>query len=166
MSVGFTAEQMDELRIALKTHPVPYLRTKALALLNMGKGMLAADVAELLEVDRHTVSRWLRAYSAKGLEGLVVRPGRGRKSRVDEEEVMACFRQSPRNFGLLQERWTLEAFRSTVPSLQSLSSLSSVMYVLHRLGLSVKRGQPAMASPDPEYVKKNNKPKIALKKRG
>jgi transposase len=154
--VEFTGEQVDELKNAYKTHPVPYVRIRALALLSIAKGKLMIEVAEMMEIDRHTVARWLHSYQENGMDGLTVKSGRGRKSSVNEAEVLEIAMQSPRNFGLNQERWTLEALRKTAPSLGGLSSLSSVMYVLERIGLSVKRGQPAMVSPDPDYAKKKN----------
>jgi transposase len=115
-------------------------------------------VAAFLGVDRHAVLAWRRAFAARGALGLEVSPGRGRRSQVDEAEVLNAIQQSPRAFGLTQERWTLAALRRVVPSLRPLRSLRSVQYVLERLGWSPKRGQYRRVSPDPEYEKKNNTP--------
>ena len=149
MGLDVTCEQIDELKIALKLHPKPYVRTRALAILCIVKGMCIKEVANIVEADRHTVSRWIDAYKTRGLNGLIVKYGRGRKSYIDEVELLEIVKQSPKNFGLDQERWTLEAVRKTVPSLNNLSSLSSVMYILRRLGVySLKNEQQLELSND------------------
>lgn len=62
-------------------------------------------------------------------------------------------RQSPRNFGLSQTRWTLAALTGVVPSLKGLT-LAAVHYALGRAGYAYKRGQPSRYSPDPDYAEK------------
>jgi transposase len=149
-------EQMKELNMAMRTHPVPHIRSKATALWNLGRGKSRSEVAEFMGVYRHAILRWKRRYEAHGLAGLEIEEGRGRPSRVSEEEVREAISQSPRNFGLQEERWTLSGLRSAVPSLRQFRSLRSVGYVLERMGLAPKRGQYKRSSPDPEYQKKKN----------
>ena len=64
------------------TSPKPYLRERAAALLQIADGASARHVARhgLLQ-PRHpdTVYRWLDRYQTDGLNGLTMRPGRGRK---------------------------------------------------------------------------------------
>lgn len=155
MDRAFLATRIAELKQAGKSHPVPYVRVKALALYNLALGRTLQEVAAMCAVHRHAVSRWAARYQQEGLGGLLVKEGRGARSQVDPQEVEHYLRQSPRTFGVMQERWTLAALRQTVPSLGRLSSLRSVQYILARLGYSYKRGQPAVHSPDPEYAKKN-----------
>jgi transposase len=64
-------------------------------------------------------------------------------------------RQSPRNFGIARTRWTLQLLAQTVPGLQGLCP-SAVWHALRRLGISYKRAEPWLHSPDPDYVKKNS----------
>lgn len=151
----FLQDRMAELKYAGRTHPVPYVRVRALALYNLALGQDLEAVARAFAAHRHAVSRWAHRYRQEGLAGLLVKPGRGRRSSVDPQEVAQYLRQSPRNFGLQQERWTLSALRQTVPSLRHLRSLRAVQYVLERLGFAYKRGQPWLHSPDPDYTKKN-----------
>jgi len=153
--------QMAELEHARRHHPKAHVRTRALGLLRWGEGASTQEVAAFLGVDRHAVLAWRRAFAARGASGLEISPGRGRRSRVDQDEVLEAVQQSPRAFGLAQERWTLDALRRAVPSLRPLRSLRSIQYVLARLGWSSKRGQSRRASPDPEYVKKNSTPSPA-----
>lgn len=74
-------------------------------------------------------------------------------------------RQSPRHFGVPRTRWTLQLLAQKVPSLAGLHA-SAVWYVLRRLGISYKRAEPWLHSPDPDYVKKNATSKRSWSKRG
>ncbi len=67
----------------LRDHALkPYLRERAAALLKIADGMAAAVVAShgLLRPRKpDTVYAWLDRFQAAGIDGLTVRPGRGRK---------------------------------------------------------------------------------------
>lgn len=148
-------QQVRELEGVRKTHPKPYVRVRAMALLNLNAGKSVNETAEFIGVFRHALVRWRKKYAKSGIAGLEVERGRGRRSKVNEDEVLRIVSQSPRNFGLKQERWTLESLRDTAPSLRHLKSLRGVEYVLERLALSPKRSQYRRASPDPDYEKKS-----------
>jgi hypothetical protein len=63
-------------------HPAPHLREQAAALLKVADGWEAQDVAAfglLRPRSRNAVAARLDRYQARGLAGLKVRPGRGRK---------------------------------------------------------------------------------------
>lgn len=60
----------------------PYLRERAAALLKVADGTPAAQVARsglLRPRDPDTLYAWLDRYHAAGIDGLTIRPGRGRK---------------------------------------------------------------------------------------
>src|SRR5437762_3961876 len=80
--VALTGTQQQELRQARDTHPKPYVRERAAALLKVAAGSSAPQVARqglLRPRDPYTVYAWLHRYQKHGLAGLLVRPGRGRK---------------------------------------------------------------------------------------
>ena len=43
---------------------------------------------------------------------------------------------------------------------------SAVWHVLRRLGISYKRAEPWLHSPDPDYFKKNARSRLSCRKRG
>ncbi len=149
----WTEAQMRELRAAVRTSPVPYIRVKALAVLNVARGATRQEVAALVCAHRASVGEWVRRYRQEGVAGLAVAAGRGRRAQVDGAEVATYLRQSPRTFGVAQSRWTLSALAGTVPSLQGMTD-SGVYRALVRLGFRYKRGQPRVHSPDPAYEEK------------
>lgn len=149
----WTDEQIKELESLARRSPVPYVRVKALAVLNVARGRSRQEVAQIVCAHRESVGLWVRRYRAAGAEGFAVAKGRGKPAQVDGEELESYLRQSPRRFGLSQNRWTLRALARTVPSLQGLTD-SGVYRALVRLGFRYKRGQPYLHSPDPAYAEK------------
>lgn len=149
----FAEEQMRELRRWIRYAPTPQQRVKALALWNLAKGKTRWEVAEFLGVSRASITAWRQRFAAEGTSGLVIRPGRGRKSRAVLVEVEQYLRQSPRAFGLTQTRWTLRGLAQVVPSLKGFTEMG-VWRVLQRAGYRYKRGQPSIHSPDPQYAEK------------
>src|SRR3972149_8640770 len=86
--------------------------------LECGRWLSQREVAEFLGVGLRSVNRWVNRFRGEGGTALLVRPGRGRRPRVQLEELQRYVRQSPRGYGLPQTRWTLRALAQTVPSLQ------------------------------------------------
>lgn len=145
--------QIKELEMAARRSLVPYIRVKALAVLNVARGRTRQEVAGIVCAHRESVGIWVRRYRKEGVAGLTVARGRGRLAQVDGTELETYLRQSPQNFGLSQNRWTLRALARTVPSLKGLTD-SGVYRALVRLGFGYKRGQPHVHSPDPAYGEK------------
>src|SRR5918999_868006 len=146
-------EGIKELERAMRSAPKPYVRRKATALWNLAQGRTYREVAAFLGASRASLVEWKQRFESEGIAGLYMRPGRGRPRRAEPAEIEAALRQSPRNFGLPQTRWTLEALIQVVPSLRGFTP-SGVWRALRRSGLSYKRGQPLIHSPDPAYAKK------------
>jgi hypothetical protein len=75
-------QQRQELCHARDHHAKPYLRVKAAAILKVAAGLSRRAVARqglLKPVAEETVSRGVQTYLREGLEGLLVKKGRGRK---------------------------------------------------------------------------------------
>jgi transposase len=153
LSMEWTETMQKELRQASRHDRRGYVRTKALALVKLTQGHRLAQVAGLLEVSRQAVYDWVGAYERLGLQGLVVQKGRGRKPTADLVEIVRYVRQSPRAFGCDRTRWTLALLAAVVPSLKGFSAYG-VQKALRRAGISYKRGQPWIHSPDPQYEQK------------
>jgi len=82
--LSLTSEQRTELVRVRDKAAEPYLRERAGALLKIADGAVPSQVAAqglLKPRDPDTVYSWLNAYEAKGLDGLRIKEGRGRKPR-------------------------------------------------------------------------------------
>ena len=148
-----TEEQRQALKDFSRRGEPSYLRIKALVLLNLFRGYPVSELASEFEVSRQSIYHWKARFLSRGLEGFRILPGRGRKARADLKELERYLRQSPRQFGVKQTRWSLKALAQTVPSLQGFSAFG-VQKALGRAGFRYKRGQPHLHSPDPRYQEK------------
>lgn len=149
----WSKEQLQVLEKASKSINPAYLRIRSLAVWHAANGKSCIEIADCLQVTRQSVGKWVKDFQADGLAGLCINPGRGRKPKAIHSEVMDYVLQSPLNFGIKQNRWTLQLLADTVPSLRGFST-AGVLKVLRRLGISYKRGQPRVHSPDPQYTEK------------
>lgn len=80
--VSLTEGQRAELEAIRDHHPKAYLRERAEAILKVYEGRSVRQVAEYELRWRHepeTVSRWINRYEEAEVDGLVIKPGRGRK---------------------------------------------------------------------------------------
>ena len=72
-------EALEQMR---DQHPKGYARERAAALLKIADGHSATQVAYTGLLRRrypHAVCEWVRRYKSEGVQGLLVREGRGRK---------------------------------------------------------------------------------------
>ena len=105
-------EAIHELDKLYRTTRDVRLRTRAqIILLAAEKGLLAAEIAEIVRTDEQTVRRWLKRYLATGLSGLAdsTRPGGPRK--VTESyltQLVDAAHQRPSMLALPYALWTTE----------------------------------------------------------
>ena len=72
------------------------------------EGVSAAKVGERVDMEQHTVNKWLGRYKAEGIKGLETRPGRGRKPIMDcsdEEAVRLAIEQDRQSVNKAREAW-------------------------------------------------------------
>jgi transposase len=158
--VRLNAEQRSQL-VDLRDHaPKAYLRERAAAILKIADGQSARSVALnglLKPRDPETVCGWVDRYLQEGIEGLHIRPGRGRKPvfrprDIDtaRDEVELVLRRAPWHYGVPRSRWRLQDLRRVIAWLGGVSD-SGIYKVLKRLGFSRKQALNFVRSPDPEF---------------
>ena len=112
---------------------------RLLAAQDLQTGLSQSQVARKFGVSRTTASRWHRAMSGKGMEGLRKRRAPGRPCRLNAKqllEVADLYRTGPRPAGIDSDRWTTARFA------QAIQTRFGVRYdpdhagrIMHRLGL-------------------------------
>jgi transposase len=99
-----------ELDCLYRTTRDAQLRTRVhMVLLAVEKGLIAAEIAEIVRTDEQTVRRWLKRYQSQGLDGLYESPRPGCPRKVTAaylSELMEVVRQKPTNFQLPFTSWT------------------------------------------------------------
>src|SRR5581483_7007700 len=92
-------EQREELRELMKTAN-EQVRRRAHAVLLNSRGYSVDRIADIYEVDRDTVTRWLDRWEDEGAAGLHDQEGRGRKPILTEREQKQAIKiveQDPRS---------------------------------------------------------------------
>jgi hypothetical protein len=83
-------QQKQELAHTRDHHAKPYIRVKAAAVLKVASGMSQRAVALeglLKPVAEETVSRWVEIYQRDGIQGWMVKKGRGRKPAFSPSQL-------------------------------------------------------------------------------
>lgn len=107
--IELTAEEREELERTFKGTPERRLRERCQAVLMADRGRRRGQIAEDLGVHRASVHRWLRAYQARGLEGLRITWAAGPPPRLPEERaatILAWVKDGPQGCGLERANWT------------------------------------------------------------
>lgn len=96
-TVAFSAEVLHAIRQGRYHHPHPRVQQKLEVLWLKSKGFTHEDIAELADVSRRTVQRYLDEYLAGGLERLRCLPWRGPTGALDAHQVglEAYFLENP-----------------------------------------------------------------------
>ena len=103
-----TEAQRRELEKGYRFGEKHCFRMRCLAVLLKSDGMAASKVGERVDMEQHTVSKWLNRYKEEGIKGLETRPGRGRKPIMDctdEEAVRLAIEQDRQSVDKAREAW-------------------------------------------------------------
>ena len=126
---------------------------RLLAAEELQRGLSQSQVARKFGVSRTTASRWCRALSGKGVEGLRKRRAPGRPSRLTSEQlklVSELYQLGPRAAGFDSDRWTTARFAEAIQArFEVRYDPDHVGRIMHRLGL---RERTRTRRPRPEIM--------------
>jgi len=112
---------------------------RLLAAQDLQRGLSQSQVARKFGVSRTTASRWHRALSGRGMEGLRKRRAPGRPSRLNAEQLLMVaeiYRSGPRTAGFQTDRWTTARFAGAIQARFGIQyDPDHVGRIIHRLGL-------------------------------
>ena len=157
-----TDAELTAIRAGLRASDAFVLR-RCQILLASRDGRAAQAIADQLHCDDETVRRVITAFHQRGLASLTrgsSRPQRTRDLFTPEAllQLGALVRQSPRIFNRPTSVWTLDGV-ADVAFAEGLTphrvSDETIRKALMRLGLRWRQAKQWIASPDPQYGKKN-----------
>jgi transposase len=79
--------ERQELSRIYHNHSKSYVRQRAHCLLLSNRGYKIPILADIFLTRKHTVRAWFNRWEKEGLNGLGVRPGRGLKPSIREEDT-------------------------------------------------------------------------------
>ncbi len=82
-TLGLTAEQREALDQGLRTGKTHAFRKRCQLVLLKEQGRTSVEVGAIVGMCEMSVNNWLSRYKHEGIEGLLTKPGRGRKAKLD-----------------------------------------------------------------------------------
>ena len=131
-----TSQEMHRLEAFLEEEHPPQLRRRAYAILYYGLGFDGVTIATALRVHSNTIYADLQAFAREGLACLQPLPVGGAPHRITVEQLAKIWEWAeclPRDFGLLDARWTLASFREFLVKRQRLLPRLSLEHLRHLL---------------------------------
>jgi transposase len=88
--------------------PGAWLGIRIAAIVLILEGFRSTQVAELFDLGRWSVVKWIQRVNAEGISGLEEKPRPGRPARLDEtirKDLDEALQRDSREFGLKRNRW-------------------------------------------------------------
>lgn len=150
-------DEEEKLR-CLMAHGCKEEYRRCLAVLLRAQGMPNQDIAGMLGADKRSVERWIKAYRAGGVAGLMRRPHSGRRPRItpDKKKIIAeMILQSPTAFGYLKNEWSVRLLSKHLTKETGITISKSLLWnILKELKIVYKRPKAVVKSRDPDYEEK------------
>ncbi len=145
---------VNEIKNALKNTKSVRLYKRYSVLLKHFEGFTNRKIAEIENIDEHTVAAYIKNYKLKGLNGLNIAHGGGIKRKINEEQekviVKTITTQTPDEVGFENRKnWTIELIRQwVIKEFNITMSHRGMAEVLYRLNLSYTRPTYVLAKED------------------
>jgi len=155
-----TTEELTELdELYHRTKNVRVRTRVQMILLGAEEKRTAPNIAKIVRQDEQTVRRWIKRFTAEGINGIHDAPKSGAPKRVTDayrERLLIIVRRRPRSLGQPFSLWTLQRLVDFMAEETGLRfSTETVRLILKANDIVISRPQHKVSSPDPEYeVKK------------
>lgn len=100
---NLSAEQLQELEDGYKYGENNLFRMHCQAILLSYRGYTVQALMQLFDCRKNTIYDWFNRYEQQGIEGLRIKPGRGRKPKLQDADravVEAKIQEHPRKLSL------------------------------------------------------------------
>ncbi len=82
-TLGMAPEQREAIDQGLRNGKTHAFRKRCQLVLLKEQGRTSVEVGSIVGMCEMTVNNWLSRYQEEGLEGLLTKPGRGRRAKLD-----------------------------------------------------------------------------------
>ncbi len=152
--------EINEIKNALKHTENVRLYKRYSVLLKHFDGFTNKKIAQMENINEHTVADYIKNYKSKGLEGLKIAHGGGASKKINEAQeniiLETITTKTPEDVGFeAKKNWTIELVRQwVIKEFNITMSHRGIAYVLHRLNLSYTRPTYVLAKADKEKQEK------------
>ncbi len=111
--------QRAELTQGLKMSKSHALRCRCQTILMKAEGRTSKDVGQIVGMCNVSVNSWLKRYKQEGFEGLVTKPGRGRKPSIRQEEnqeaILLAVKANRQRITMAKAEWEAQRAEGDTP---------------------------------------------------
>ena len=121
---NLTEEQKSSLKKGYSFGKSPLFRRKCHCILLSNSGKTAKELSEFFQVSALSIRKWLQLWEKQGIEGLKLKPGRGRKPKLDTNQskhvntVKTLIKNEPKNLNRVtaqvEDHLGIEASKKTL----------------------------------------------------
>lgn len=108
--------QRTELETLFKKSDNHSLRKRCQTILLKADGRFSKDVAKIIGMSHVSVNSWLRRYKSEGISGLLIKPGRGCKPKIDRQtdqtEIVALAKKHRQRLETAKAEWEANSGKS------------------------------------------------------
>lgn len=144
----------DDIQALIKAKEDYRTGIKLYAKLQVSKGVATRKLEELYQTSFKQITNWVHRFEEAGIEGLNDKPGRGRKSTLNEEQLSRIkeliLRQSPQDYGYNSATWTGPVVGNWFNKQYGVSYKKAQIYnIMKKLGMSYLRSKAQFPEADP-----------------
>ena len=139
---NYTTEQIEAL---FESDENNRIGIKLYAILQISRGYSSRKLEEFYCSSFKQICNWATRFDAEGIEGLRIKPGRGRHSRLSKEQkyqLQGDLLKTPEEFGYNTANWSGPLMRSHILKTFQVDYKSAAIYnLMHELGFSFQRAK-------------------------
>jgi transposase len=137
---NYTTEQVESL---FESDENNIVGVKLYAIIQLTRGYSTRKLTEFYRVTHKQICNWADSFDAEGIDGLRMKPGRGRHSFMSfeqKQQVKNDLLQSPETFGFNTANWSGPLLRKHLENKYRVFYKQAAVYVLlHDLDFSFQR---------------------------
>jgi transposase len=137
---NYTVEEVEAL---FESDENNIVGIKMYAIVQLAKGYSTRSLTEFYRVTHKQICNWADRFDAEGIDGLRMKSGRGRRSKMSSEQKQRLgidLSKNPETFGYNTANWSGPLIKEHLEVFYQLSyCLSAIYTLLHELGFSFQR---------------------------
>jgi transposase len=160
---GYSPEAIKALFNKDERYKIGY---RLYAVYQVSLGQPSRKLEDVYNTSFKQITNWVHRFEKEGLDGLVDKPGRGRKSRLSPEDqgtiIQLITTKSPKDFGYNTSTWNGPLLIDWIQNHLNISFKKAQIYnIIYDLGFTYQKSKGFYPEADPE---KQEEFKVELKK--
>jgi transposase len=139
---NYTTEQVEHL---FESDENNIVGVKLYAIIQLTRGYSTRKLQEFYRVTHKQICNWADRFDSEGIEGLRMKAGRGRHSRLNEDQkyrLLDDLLKSPEVFGYNTSNWSGSLMREHIQKIYQVDYKPAAVYnLMHELGFSFQRAK-------------------------